>query len=151
MQNPNNTEVRCPKVGNLKQKGGSPMSMENQEFTLQSAPDMWKRVAKKQEEVFERDRQKRIKCQLSIVQEAIEKATKELEEKASMGILDKKERKIVVKVRFPNNDNEVYAKEMEPEVKKAITDAGWSTPVQSGSLEGGITCTIEYDPSKRNQ
>ena len=148
MQNPNNTEVRCPKVGNLKQKGGSPMSTENPEFTLPSAPDMWKMVAEKQKEVFERNRQERIKSQLSIVKEAIEKATKELEEKASIGILDKKERKIVVKVRFTIKDAEIDTKEMEPEVIKALTDAGWSAPVQSGSCEG-LVYTFEYDPSKR--
>ena len=147
MQNPNNTEVRCPKVGNLKQKGGSPMSTENRNLVFQPAQEMWQRVNAKQEEVFERNRQERINRQFSIVQKAIEKATKELEEKASTGILDKKERKIVVKVSFIIND-EIDNKQMEPEVIKALTDAGWSAPVQSGSCEG-LVYTFEYDPSKR--
>lgn len=147
MQNPNNTKVRCPKVGNFKQKGGSPMSTENRNLVFKPAQEMWERVNAKQEEVFERNRQERINRQFSIVQKAIEKATKELEEKASTGILDKKEKKIIVKVSFIIND-EIDNKKMEPEVMKALTDAGWSAPVQSGSCEG-LIYTFEYDPSKR--
>ena len=123
------------------------MSTENPNLVFQPAQEMWQRVNAKQEEVFERNRQERINRQFSIVQKAIEKATKELEEKASTGILDKKERKIVVKVSFIIND-EIDNKQMEPEVIKALTDAGWSAPVQSGSCEG-LVYTFEYDPSKR--
>ena len=123
------------------------MSTENRNLVFQPAQEMWQRVNAKQEEVFERNRQERINRQFSIVQKAIEKATKELEEKASTGILDKKERKIVVKVSFIIND-EIDNKQMEPEVIKALTDAGWSAPVQSGSCEG-LVYTFEYDPSKR--
>lgn len=126
------------------------MSTENQNLVFQSAQKMWQRVNTKLEEVFERNRQERINNQFSIVQKAIEKATNDLEEKASIGALGKKERKIVVKVSFPINNVDIDAKEMEPEVIKALTDAGWSTPIQSGSCEG-LTYTFEYDPSKRNQ